>query len=103
MRRWHRTVPSSWWLSTSVVRAAAVLAPLVVCLTLYRLPRRVPAASAVLVLVLCVVAAAATGDRLAGAVAALSSGLWFDFFLTEPFIGSPSTTPTTSRRPCCWC
>lgn len=79
------SVPSSWWLSTSVVRAAAVLAPLVVCLTLTGFRSSVPAASAVLVLVLCVVAAAATGDRLAGAVAALSSGLWFDFFLTEPF------------------
>ena len=79
------SVPSSWWLSTSVVRAAAVLAPLVVCLTLTGFRGSVPAASAVLVLVLCVVAAAATGDQLAGAVAALSSGLWFDFFLTEPF------------------
>ena len=55
------------------------------CLTLTGFRGSVPAASAVLVLVLCVVAAAATGDRLAGAVAALSSGLWFDFFLTEPF------------------
>jgi hypothetical protein len=33
---------------------------------------------------LIVVAAAATGDRLAGIVAALSSGTGFDFFLTEP-------------------
>jgi K+-sensing histidine kinase KdpD len=80
-----RSVPSSWWQSTYVVRAAAVLAPLVVCLTLTGFRDSVPAASAVLVLVLCVVAAAATGDRLAGAVAAVSSGLWFDFFLTEPF------------------
>ena len=28
---------------------------------------------------------AASGDRLAGVVAALSSGIWFDFFLTEPY------------------
>jgi K+-sensing histidine kinase KdpD len=80
------SVPSAaWWQSTSVVRGAAVLAPLVVCLVLSGFRDSVPAASAVLVLVLCVVAAAATGDRLAGVVAALSSALWFDFFLTEPY------------------
>lgn len=73
------------WQSLPVVRAAAVLVPLVVCLVLSGFRDGVPAASAVLVLVLCVVAAAATGDRLAGVVAALSSALWFDFFLTEPF------------------
>jgi K+-sensing histidine kinase KdpD len=39
----------------------------------------------VLVLVLCVVAAAATGDRVAGLLAAVSSGAFFDFFLTEPY------------------
>jgi len=43
------------------------------------------AATGALVLVLIVVAAAATGDRLAGFIAALSSGAWFEFFLTEPF------------------
>ena len=75
----------AWWQSSSVVRATAVLAPLVVCLILSGFRDSVPAASAVLVLVLCIVAAAATGDRLAGVVAALSSALWFDFFLTEPF------------------
>ena len=42
-------------------------------------------ATAVLVLVLFVVAMAASGDRLAGVLAALSSGVWFDFFLTEPY------------------
>ena len=34
---------------------------------------------------LWVVAAAASGDRLAGLLAALSGGVWFDFFLTEPY------------------
>ena len=38
-----------------------------------------------LVLVLWVVAAAATGDRIAGMLAAVSGGVWFDFFLTEPY------------------
>jgi K+-sensing histidine kinase KdpD len=41
--------------------------------------------TAVLVLVLWVVVAAATGDRAAGILAALSGGLWFDFFLTQPY------------------
>ena len=34
---------------------------------------------------LWVVAAAASGDRIAGVLAALSGGAWFDFFLTEPY------------------
>lgn len=76
---------ASWWRSTSVVRAVAVLAPLVACLLLAGFRATVPAASAVLVLVLLVVAVAATGDRLGGVVAAVSSGVWFDFFLTEPY------------------
>lgn len=70
---------------TSLVRAAAVLVPLGVCLALAQVRGSVPTASAALVLVLCVVAAAATGDRLAGLVAALSGGAWFDVFLTEPY------------------
>lgn len=40
---------------------------------------------AALVLVLVIVAIATTGDRLAGAVAAVSAGVWFDFFLTAPY------------------
>ena len=34
---------------------------------------------------LVIVAVAAGGSRLAGVVAAASSALWFDFFLTEPY------------------
>ncbi|HYN65703.1 MAG TPA: DUF4118 domain-containing protein, partial [Ornithinibacter sp.] len=41
-------------------------------------------ATAALVLVLVVVAFNAVGDRAAGLLAAVSSGLWFDFFLTAP-------------------
>jgi hypothetical protein len=37
------------------------------------------------VLVLLIVAGAATGIRTAGLVAALSSAAWFDFFFTEPY------------------
>jgi K+-sensing histidine kinase KdpD len=41
--------------------------------------------AAALVLVLLVVGAASTGDRLAGLLAAMSAALGFDFFLTKPY------------------
>jgi K+-sensing histidine kinase KdpD len=41
--------------------------------------------NAALGLVLLIVAAASTGIRAAGMAAALSSAVWFDFFLTEPY------------------
>jgi K+-sensing histidine kinase KdpD len=43
------------------------------------------AATAALVLVVWVVALSATGDRLAGLVAALSAAAWFDYFLAPPY------------------
>src|SRR4051794_17406084 len=67
------------------VRIAALVVPLVTCATLATARDSVPAATAVLVLVLWVVAAAATGDRIAGLLAAVSGGAWFDFFLTAPY------------------
>ena len=59
--------------------------PLVWCSVAAQLGGNVTAATAALVLVAIVVGAATTGDRLAGLVAAASGGLWFDYFLTEPF------------------
>ena len=59
--------------------------PFAACAVLATIRATITAATAVLVLVLVVVAAAATGDRVAGVLAALSSGAWFDFFLTEPY------------------
>ena len=38
-----------------------------------------------LAMILLVVAVAATGNRLAGYVAAVSAAAWFDFFLTRPY------------------
>jgi len=76
----------SWWQSPTFVRSAAVVVPLVVCAVLATMRDLVPAASAVLVLVLCVVGVAATGDRFAGVLAALSGGAWFDVFLTQPYL-----------------
>ena len=66
------------------VRLAAVLVPFLVAAFLGALGSSITAATAVLVLVLVVVAFNAVGDRVAGLLAAVSSGLWFDFFLTVP-------------------
>lgn len=69
----------------TLVIAAAAVAPLLACAALSAFRDRITAASAVLVLVLVVVGAASTGVRAAGIVAAFSAGVWFDFFLTEPY------------------
>jgi K+-sensing histidine kinase KdpD len=63
----------------------AVLAPLLACLALVPFRDRFANTSAALVLGLIVVAVATAGDRLSGVLAACSSGLWFDFFLTQPY------------------
>ncbi len=68
-----------------MTRVLAVVVPAVVCSLLATVRDSVTAATCVLVLVLCVVAAAATGDRVAGLLAAVSSGAFFDLFLTEPY------------------
>lgn len=75
---------ATWW--RPACRTGAVLAPLVTCAILSAFRDTVTAATAVLVLVLWVVAAAATGDRTAGILAAVSGGVWFDFFLTQPYL-----------------
>ncbi len=69
----------------SALRAAAAIAPLLCGAVLGAFKDSVTTATAALVFVLVVVAAAASGDRIAGIVAALSSGVWFDLFLTEPY------------------
>jgi hypothetical protein len=70
---------------TSVLFAAALVAPLAVCAILAALRDVVPNDDAALVLVLVVVAVAAAGHRPSAVVAALSSAVWFDFFLTRPY------------------
>ncbi len=69
----------------AVARAAAVLAPPALCALL--VPFRDTAANtdAALILVLVIVAVATAGDRPAGVLAAVSAGVWFDFFLTTPY------------------
>jgi K+-sensing histidine kinase KdpD len=70
----------------NAVIAAAVGLPLLICaiLTLFR--DSIANTNAALGLVLLIVAAASTGIRAAGLAAAVSSAIWFDFFLTEPFL-----------------
>jgi K+-sensing histidine kinase KdpD len=65
---------------------AALVVPFATCAVLSTVRDDVTPATSVLVLVVWVVAAAATGDRLAGFLAAVSSSAWFDFFLTEPYL-----------------
>ena len=57
-----------------------------------------------LAMLLVVVAVATNGDRLTGVLAAVSTAVWFDFFLTQPYERFTMTRRTTSRRPpcCCW-
>ncbi|WP_244246981.1 DUF4118 domain-containing protein [Nocardioides euryhalodurans] len=70
----------------TAARVGAVVLPLATCAALSTVQDSVTTATAVLVLVLWVVAASASGDRVAGLLAALSGSLWFDFFLTEPYL-----------------
>jgi K+-sensing histidine kinase KdpD len=67
-----------------VTTAAGV--PLVLCTALVPFRESVANTNAALGLVLVIVAAASTGIRAAGLVAALSSAAGFDFFLTEPYL-----------------
>ncbi len=64
---------------------AALVGPLLMAVALVPWRTSVSSVNAALVMVVVVVAVAANGSRLAGALAALSAAVWFDFFLTEPF------------------
>jgi hypothetical protein len=72
-------------LRPAIPRAAALLLPPALCLALVPFRGDIANTNAALVLVLVVVAIAASGDRVAGILAALSVGVWFDFFLTSPY------------------
>jgi K+-sensing histidine kinase KdpD len=69
-----------------LILGAAVVAPLVAAAVLSAFRNSFENTNAALVLVLLVVAAAASGIRPAGILAALSSAAWFDFFLTAPYL-----------------
>jgi hypothetical protein len=74
------------WLSRDRVAVlVALLAPLAVSAVLVPFRDSFANTDAALLLVLVVVAVAANGYRLAGILAAVSAGVWFDFFLTQPY------------------
>jgi K+-sensing histidine kinase KdpD len=78
---------------------AAVVAPFLATAVMVPFRNSFANADAALVLVAVVVAVAAPGNRIAGYVAAASSAVWFDYFLTQPFerftIASSSDVETT--------
>jgi K+-sensing histidine kinase KdpD len=59
--------------------------PCAVSAVLVPLRSTFPNTDAALVLVVVIVAVAANGHRPAGVVAAISTAVWFDFFLTRPY------------------
>ena len=71
--------------SGRVAAAAALVAPLVVAAVLLPVRATWSNTNVALVLVVVVVAVAALGNRVAGALAALSAAAWFDFFFTRPY------------------
>ena len=75
-----------------VIGIAAVV-PLAACAVLSLFRDSIANTNAALVLVLLIVAAAATGVRAAGLVAAVSSAVWFDYFLTVPYTQFAITDP----------
>ncbi len=64
---------------------AGLAAPLVLAAVLVPFRASFPDTDAALAMLLVVVAVAANGDRLAGVLAAVSTAVWFDFFLTQPY------------------
>ena len=68
-----------------LVLAAAVLLPLGLACLLVPFRATFADAAAALLFIPIVVACASMGTRLTGLLATLSSAIWFDFFLTEPY------------------
>lgn len=64
---------------------AGLAAPLALAAVLVPFRASFPNTDAALAMLLVVVAVAANGDRVAGVLAAVSTAVWFDFFLTEPY------------------
>ncbi|MEU7164118.1 DUF4118 domain-containing protein [Streptomyces morookaense] len=76
---------TGYLLRDRVALAAAVAGPLLLALILVPFRGSVSSTNLALILVVAVVAVAALGNRLAGAIAALSAAAWYDFFLTRPY------------------
>jgi K+-sensing histidine kinase KdpD len=69
----------------ALVLTLSVAAPVLVCAVSSALRDLVSSTSAALVLVLCVVVAGTSGQRVAAFLAAAAGGVSFDYFLTQPF------------------
>ena len=65
--------------------AGAVLAPVAAAAILLPFRASWPNTNVALLLVVVVVAVAALGNRVAGALAAVGAAVWFDFFFTVPY------------------
>ena len=65
--------------------AAAVAVPLALAAILLPWRGSLPNTNVALLLVVAVVAVACLGNRVAGALAAVSAAVWFDFFYTLPY------------------
>ncbi|MEE1772251.1 DUF4118 domain-containing protein [Streptomyces sp. JV185] len=76
---------SGFPLRDRVAVAAALVCPPAVGALLVPFRTDLTSTNAALILVVAVVAVAAIGSRVAGALAALSAAVWFDFFLTVPY------------------
>ncbi len=68
-----------------VAVAAALVMPLAVAAMILPFRAGFSNTNTALVLVVIVVAVAAAGNRVAGALAAVSAAVWFDFFFTQPY------------------
>ncbi|GAA3692306.1 hypothetical protein GCM10022224_067510 [Nonomuraea antimicrobica] len=68
-----------------IALVAALVAPPAVAAALLPLRDSLSNTSVALILVVIVVAVASAGNRLAGALSAISAAVWFDFFFTEPY------------------
>jgi hypothetical protein len=75
-----RYLTRDWW-----AIATAVVVPLAVAAILIPWRGSWPNTNVALLLVVAVVAVAALGNRVAGALAAVSAAAWFDFFFTQPY------------------
>jgi K+-sensing histidine kinase KdpD len=63
----------------------ALIGPFAIALALVPFRHSFANTDAALILVLAIVAVAATGNRVAGVLGALSAAVWFDVFLTRPY------------------
>src|SRR5580704_16840935 len=68
-----------------IVVLAGLALPVAISALLVPFRSSIPNTDAALLLVVVVVAVAANGHRPAGWMAAASSAVWFDFFLTKPY------------------